>query len=189
MIKKMGDLLIEVLIGLLSAGLVLLVSKPRPGRSILLRPPPTPRPIIVNVDGGVLLPGVYSLPPYSRVNDVVESAGGFTDDASPGSINLAAIVEDGDHIYIPVLNTDPNDNSRGEILTLSESGEIISLININQASLDTLVSLPGIGPVTAEKIIQYRENQLFARIDEIQKVPGIGPATFEAIKDFLSVGE
>jgi competence protein ComEA len=49
--------------------------------------------------------------------------------------------------------------------------------------------LPGIGPVTAEKIIQYRENQLFTRIDEIQKVPGIGPATFDAIKNFLTVGE
>jgi competence protein ComEA len=189
MIKKMGDLLIGVLIGLLTAALILLVSKPRPGRAILLRPPPTPRPIVVNVDGGVLIPGVYSLPPNSRVNDAVASAGGFSEDASLGSVNLAALVEDGDHIYVPIVNTMNNGIGDGEVRTILESGEMISLININQAPLETLVSLPGIGPVTAEKIIQYREDHLFTRIDDIQKVPGIGPATFESIKPYLTVGE
>jgi len=66
---------------------------------------------------------------------------------------------------------------------------MISLVNINQASLEVLIGLPGIGPVTAEKIIDYREDHLFTRIEEIQKVPGIGPATFEQIKIYLSVGE
>jgi len=189
MIKKMGDLLIGVLFGLLSAGLILLVSKPRPGRAILLRPPPTPNPLVVNIDGGVQIPGVYSLPTHSRVNDAVESAGGFTENASPGSVNLAAIVEDGDHIYIPVMDALQDKHNKGEVLTLSETGEIISLVNINQASLEALIDLPGIGPVTAKKIIQFREEQAFTRIEDIQKVPGIGPATFDEIKPYLTVGE
>jgi len=191
MINKWGNIFIGVLFGLLSAGLILLISKPKPGRAILLRPPPTPMPVVINIDGGVQTPGVYALPPHSRILDAVESAGGFSEDASPGSINLAAILEDGDHIYIPILNPGGDEYSGGEgkVLVRSEAGEIISLVNINQASLETLIGLPGIGPVTAEKIILYRENQAFTRIEEIQKVPGVGPATFEQIKSYLTVGE
>lgn len=189
MIKKMGDILIGVLFGLLSAGLILLISKPRPGRGILLRPPPTPNPVVVNIDGGVLIPGVYSLPLHSRVIDAVDSAGGFSENASPGSVNLAAMIEDGDHIYIPVMDPLQDEDKKGEVLTLSETGEIISLVNINQASRELLIDLPGIGPVTAEKIILYRDENTFTRIEDIQKVPGIGPATYERIKPYLTVGE
>jgi competence protein ComEA len=189
MIKRWGDLIIGVLFGLLSAGLILLVSKPRPGRAILLRPPPTLSPIVVDIDGGVLLPGVYALPPHSRVIDAVESAGGFSDNASRGSVNLAAMLNDGDHIYIPSMKIPEDESMQGEVLGLSDEGEIITLVNINQASLEALISLPGIGPVTAEKIIQYREEQIFARIEDIQKVPGIGPATFELIRPYLTVGQ
>lgn len=157
----------------------------------MLRPPPTPMPVVVNVDGGVLNPGVYTLPSRSRIIDAVDSAGGFSEDASPGSINLAALLEDGVHIYIPVVNPDQAQGSTnpGEVQVRSESGLIISLVNINQADRETLISLPGIGPVTAEKIIEFRESQAFTRIEDIQKVPGIGPATFEQIKPYLTVGE
>ena len=191
MISKIKDLLIGVLFGLLSAGLILLVSRPRSGRAILLRPAPTLRPVVVNIDGAVVSPGVYTLPVQSRVVDAVEAAGGLLENASPGSVNLAAELEDGSHIYIPARNPS-NDNSEelaGSVVGVTESGETISLVNINQASLETLIGLPGIGPVTAGKIISYREEQLFTRIEEIQKVPGIGPATFEQIKIYLTVGE
>jgi len=190
MISKIKYLLLGVLFGLLSAGLVLLVSQPRPGRAVLLRPAPTARPVVIDIDGAVLSPGVYTLPVQSRVVDAVEAAGGLTENASAGAVNLAAELEDGSQIYIPAKN--PGNGSSqitGNIIGQSEDGEWISLININQASVDELVSLPGIGPVTAEKIISYREEQLFTRIEEIQKVPGIGPATFDQIKAYLSVGE
>ncbi len=168
-----------------------MISKPKSGRAILLRPPPTPMLVVINIDGGVIAPGVYSFPPHSRVIDAVDSAGGFSEDASPGSINLAAVLEDGAHIYIPVLNPerDQESGSQGEVLVRSESGDIISLVNINQASLESLISLPGIGPVTAEKIIEYRKKHAFTRIADVQKVPGIGPATYEDIKPYLTVGE
>ena len=190
MIQKLSDVLIGVLFGLLSAGLILLVSRPREGQAILLRPPPTPVPLVVNVDGAVRQPGVYTLPLHSRVVDAVERAGGLTEDASPGAINLAAVLEDGSHIYIPARKGDPQvDGGEPGLIGMSPEGELIPLVNINQASLEALVALPGIGPVTAEKIISYRQDQVFTRIEEIQKVPGIGPATFEQIKIFLTVGE
>lgn len=191
MFEKLRDLIIGVLFGLCSAGLILLVSRPKPGQAVLLRPPPTPIPLVINIDGEVEHPGVYTLPVHGRVQDAVEAAGGFTDQASPGSVNLAALLEDGDHIYIPALTTSRvGEESTGvSALGLSTDGKIISLVNINQASLDELVSLPGIGPVTAEKIIIYREEHIFTRIEEIQKVPGIGPATYEQIKLYLTVGE
>ena len=191
MISKIKDLFIGVLFGLLSAGLILLVSKPKPGRAILLRPAPTPHPVVINIDGAVVSPGVYTLPVQSRVVDAVEAAGGLAENASPGSVNLAAELEDGSHIYIPAQNLSLEKSAEfvGSAVGISESGEMISLVNINQASLEMLIGLPGIGPVTAEKIINYREDQIFTRIEEIQKVPGIGPATFEQIKIYLTVGE
>jgi competence protein ComEA len=188
MIKKWGHILIGIFIGLLSAGLILLINKPIPSKAILLRPPPTTLPIVVNIDGGVLKPGVYSLPPGSRVFEVVERAGGFSENASPGSINLAAHLIDGAHVYVPVQDQ-VLDNHTGSVLTMSDTGELIALVNINQAPQEVLINLPGIGPVTAQKIIEYREKQAFTRIEDIQKVPGIGPATFEQIKSYLTVGE
>lgn len=191
MINKLRDLFIGVLFGLFCAGLILLVSRPKPGQAVLLRSPPTAVPLVINIDGAVKYPGVYTLPLHSRIRDAVEAAGGFTGDASPGSVNLAALLEDESHIYIPALIT-TSGQINGEAASaqgLSPEGEVIPLVNINQASLDQLVTLPGIGPVTAEKIIQYREENLFTRIEEIQKVPGIGPATFERIKIYLTLGE
>lgn len=191
MFSRWWDLLIGVLLGLVFAGLILLVSKPKSGTAILLRPPPTRAPVVVNVDGAVLVPGVYSLPVNSRVLDVVESAGGFSEEAQVGSINLAALLEDGSHIFIPFRRnqTETSQDDLSATYGLSDTGEIVQLININQAPVDLLVSLPGIGPVTAEKIIAYREEQAFNKIEDIQKVPGIGPATFENIKGYLTVGE
>ena len=191
MFRKLRDLFIGVLFGLCSAGLVLLISRPNPGQAVLLRPPPTPIPLVINIDGAVENPGVYTLPVHSRVQDAVQAAGGFTEEACPGSVNLAALLEDGSHIYIPALmigESEP-DNLGGSALGLSPEGEIIPLVNINQAGVEELVKLPGIGPVTAEKIILYRQEHLFTKVEEIQKVPGIGPATFEELKAFLTLGE
>jgi competence protein ComEA len=191
MFSKWWNLFIGILIGLLCSGLILLVSRPKPGTSILLRPPPTEAPLVINIDGAVRYPGVYSLPLRSRILDAVESAGGFTENAQAGAINLAAPLEDGGHIFVPFRVNQPGskDDELSTSYGLSDSGEIIPLVNINQASLEVLTSLPGIGPVTAEKIISYREEQPFSKIEEIQKVPGIGPMTYEEIKEYLTVGE
>lgn len=191
MFEKLRDLFIGVLFGLCSAGLILLISRPRPGRALLLRPPPTSVPLVINIDGAVENPGVYTLPFHSRVKDAVEAAGGLTEEASPGSVNLAALLEDGSHIYIPGLTSSVVGGGTlgSSPLGLSPEGDVIPLVNINQAGLEELTSLPGIGPVTAGKIIDYREEHLFTMVEEIQKVPGIGPATYEQIRYYLTLGE
>ena len=110
--------------------------------------------IVVHVDGAVANPGVYDVPTGSRVTDVIGAAGGLTDDADQTKINLAAKVADGSKVYIPKL---------GEALSAStfqgdslKGGSQTNLVNINTASEAELDTLPGIGPVTAQKIIVSR---------------------------------
>lgn len=140
----------------------------------------------VYVAGAVEQPGVYALPPGSRVQDAINLAGGFLPSANVEAINLAAFLKDGEQIYIPEI---------GEMsLTLeARSPEVGSLftrqIDINTATQAELESLPEIGPVTAAEIIAYREQHgAFNSIEEIQNVPGIGAKTFEKIKDLITVG-
>ncbi|MBC8507028.1 MAG: helix-hairpin-helix domain-containing protein [Anaerolineales bacterium] len=183
-----------VLFGLLGAGAVILASSPPRGTSISLLPPPTPAPIMVHITGAVSNPGVYDLPLDSRVQDAIFAAGGFADDAQIDGVNLAAKLQDGDQVQIPTQRTSALPETGSE--SSQNSGEqssgtsTFSIVNINTASQAELETLPGIGPVTAEKIIEYRQTRGgFPRIEEIQKVSGIGPATFEKIKDQITVSE
>ncbi len=185
-----------VVFGFLGAGIIWLSSTPPRGDPIQLLPPPTPAPIQVHVSGAVVKPGVYSLPVNSRVKDAIEAAGGCTEEALTENLNLASPLEDGQKIWVPHPATGTPPEAGGE----SEEGEsragLIPLapssgkININTATLEELETLPGIGPVTAQKIIDFREAEgPFLYIEEIQKVSGIGPATYEKIKDQITVGE
>jgi competence protein ComEA len=142
----------------------------------------------VDVDGAVAVPGVYSLPAGSRVEDAVKAAGGLRDDAYRGAVNLAEILEDGMHLHIPVRIPETNKEDQAEISNNS-AGSPIGIVNINFASQEILESLPGIGPVTAEAIISFRLEHPFSRIEDLQKVTGIGPATYEKLKDRITVGE
>lgn len=184
-----------VLFGLLGAGAVFLASQPPRGTAIELLPPPTQAPMQVHVVGAVRNPGVYALPRQSRVEDAIAAAGGFAENAQPEGLNLAAELQDGVQVEVPVLQPTAapkvvatGSTSEEQPAAESESPEIPEVININTASQELLETLSGIGPVTAEKIIAYREaNGGFALIEEIQKVKGIGPATFEKIKDKICV--
>jgi competence protein ComEA len=167
-----------VLFGLLAAGLILLVVR-LPGRTALrLTPPPTPQPLAVDVSGAVSQPGVYSLPPGSRVGDAVAAAGGLLPEADQQAINQAAQLQDGQKLYVP-------SKQAGQGAVRGSGG---ALIDINHATAEELDQLPGIGPVTAQKIISYRlEHGAFTRIEAIQDVPGIGPETYEQIKNRITV--
>ena len=182
-----------LVIGLLATGLILLVSGPPRGESIKLLPPPTPPPLVVHVVGAVTQPGVYSLPPGSHVQDGVEAAGGLLPEANPQAVNLAALAQDGERIFIPTrVPLAPTSLPGGTPVATNEKNPSPipgGLININTATLEELDSLPGIGPVTAQKIIDYRQNNgLFTRIEDLMDVPDIGPATFAKIKDLVTVG-
>ena len=177
---------------ILGTGVIFLISRPPRGELIVLLPVPTPAPIMVYVQGAVNQPGLYSLPQQSRVNDAILAAGGFSEQADFGSLNLAEILQDGDQVNVAILpNTpanetgiNPSTNSPTQHASLSPT-----IININSATLDELDTLPEIGPKTAQAIIDYRNTYgLFTKIDDILEVSGIGPVTFEKIKDLITIG-
>ncbi len=184
--------------GLLGAAIILLVSSPRRGEAIQLMPPPTLSPFVVHVSGGIVHPGVYQLPRGSRVQDAIQAAGGLLSNADVQPLNLAAPLKDGEKIWVPVLsfsNPEPSSQPRhtanptqGSLQTVQTNSP--ARININTASQAELESLPGIGPVLAQKIITYRQaHGPFGKIEDIVDVPGIGEAIFARIKDLIAVGE
>ncbi len=151
--------------------------------------------VMVHVAGAVVSPGVYAVSEGDRVQDAVEAAGGFASGAASDAVNLARTVQDGEQIFIPTeeqvesgdyastLSSTDTSSSTG-----SNGQSTSSLININTASVDELDTLPGIGPVTAQAIVDEREsNGAFTSIEDIQRVSGIGEKKFEKIKDSICV--
>jgi competence protein ComEA len=173
-----------IIIGvLLGTGILFLVTRPPKGNPITLLPAPTPAPITVFVSGKVNQEGLYVLPVGSRVNDAIQAAGGFLGDANSGVLNLAEILEDGEQIHVPGLNTPEVESP------IQRGTRATELVDINVASLEELDSLPDIGPMTAQDILDYRNaNGPFASIEAIMDVPGIGQGKFDSIKDLITVG-
>ncbi len=190
--KTWSWLVVGILIGLLSAGVILLTSSPPRGTEIILQPLPEPPAMQIHVSGAVQRPGVYLLPQDSRVRDAIEAAGGFSETANIDGINLAAFLADGNQILVPPLSQGAN--SFDVIISPPDSYQTdiqlaVPMVNINTASQTELEALPNIGPVTAQKIIAFREEfGEFSRIEEIKKVSGIGEATFEKFAAYITVG-
>ena len=188
-----------VFFGLMSVGIVFLITRPPRGTPIQLKPPPTPSPYIVHVSGAVAEPGIYSLITGSRIQNAIDAAGGHLPSANLDGINMAAFVEDGDQIWVPhqelMLSTsqpnEPTSSTTPQTNAENEQPPIATLlININTASISELESLPGIGPQKASEIIAYRDgNGPFERIEEIEMVSGIGPVTFKNIKALICVSD
>lgn len=151
--------------------------------------------VICDVSGAVKNPMVVELKKGERIGDAIEAAGGLTAKADISNINRAAVVNDGDKILIPEAGTSPQSDSQtsydpqnspnnGINSTESASGKI----NINSADSATLQQISGIGPVTADKIIEYRKtNGGFTKIEDLKNVNGIGDKTFEKMKDYVTI--
>jgi competence protein ComEA len=143
---------------------------------------PTPRPQRVYVSGAVQQPDVYALPPDSIVKDAILAAGGPADDADLERINLALPVADGQHVHVPKVGEESP-----PIQSPSGPTAAGGTVNINTAGADALESLPGIGPMLAQRIVEYREaHGSFAQIEDIMEVSGIGSGTFEKIRDLIA---
>jgi len=188
--------LVGVMAGFALAGLLLFISRAPAGEPIKLLPAPTKEPIAVHVVGAVPRPGLYEFAEGARVQDAIDAAGGLLASASVDTINLAALLEDGQQLNIPFkAGEEPSTSNSSDDTSLvlpgateaSSSGSSQDLININTASVEELDSLPGIGPTIAQRIIDYRdENGPFQTIEDILNVSGVGPSTFDQIKDLIT---
>jgi competence protein ComEA len=174
------------LFGLFVAALVWVVARNPTGTAVTLRPVPTDKPIVVHITGAVPRPGVYALPKGARVQDGISAAGGFLAEAEKSGINLARPLEDGEQLDIPFV-----EGFSPVVATPVETFQPTSdLIDINTATVDELDTLPGIGPTTAQKIVEYRDtNGPFLSKEDIVNVSGVGPTTYDRIKDLITVGE
>jgi len=136
--------------------------------------------LYVDIKGEIYQPGVYLVSPDDRVIDVIQSAGGFTNDADENQINLAEKVYDEMVIYVP--------NQSDEVTIQLQSSQKEGQINLNRATQSELEGLPGIGAVKAASIIQYREeNGPFGDISELKNISGIGDKTFEQLEEHIYV--
>ena len=136
--------------------------------------------IYVDIKGQVMNPGVYKVEKHSRLFQVIGLAGGITEDADILAYNLSMRLRDEQVIYIPSFNDEY------PMITVIIENDQNGIININTATLQQLDTLPGIGPTTAQSIIDYREeNGEFSTVDDLIEVPGIGEATLNEIREFI----
>ncbi len=138
--------------------------------------------LVVYVVGAVRRPGLYRLPAGSRIADAVFRAGGATRKADPAALNLAAPVADGEQILVPARLPESVAVAQGAPVPGLPSGPI----QLSTATAEQLDALPGVGPATAQKILDYRsEHGAFRSVDELDEVPGIGPARVEQLRGLV----
>ena len=151
----------------------------------LITPSPSPSPtllLVIDVAGRVKRPGVYSLPFNSRAIDAIKAAGGALPGVDLSDINLAQLVVDGEQILVGRIVPSPVTKTNSKSKLPSSTG----IIPINSATAAELDSLPGIGPVIAKRIIDYRmKNGPFTSLDQLRKVSGMGAAKYQGIKSHL----
>ena len=189
-----------VLVCLISIGVIfILVRRPTPEPftiATLVIPTPTPlptstptltpAPLRVYVSGAVRTPDVYILSPGSIVRDAIQAAGGPADDADLDRINLALALYDQQQVYVPRIGEATLAAPLPAPATSDGVTSPSSKVNLNTATVEQLDALPGIGPVIAQRIVDYREiNGPFAAPEEIMDVKGIGQATYEKLKDLI----
>lgn len=154
--------------------------------------------ILIHITGSVKAEGVVILNSGDRIIDAIEAAGGEKEDADLSKLNLAYILQDGEKLYVPSIN-----DTEEKVYVTAENGENVitegagntdkvdgkkETVNINTATKEELMTLPGVGESTAIKIIDYRKsNGKFQKIEDIKNVPGIGDSKFQNMKEKLSV--
>ena len=142
--------------------------------------------VIVHVAGAVRQPGVYRMRPTARVDDAVGRAGGATGRADLSQVNLAAKVEDGRQVLVPEkVRAAPGGSPGTATATATQPGVPL---NLNTATLEQLDELDGIGPATAQSILDYREeNDGFGSVEELGEVPGIGEVRLASLREQVRV--
>jgi competence protein ComEA len=153
--------------------------------------------IVVHVIGEVKKPGVIKLKEGSRIIDAINKCGGQTEEADLSKINLAYVLDDGSQIYIPrvkediqnttIMKTEAGNNVIVNNVTQGDNEKNVK-VNLNTATLEKLMTLPGVGESTAQKILEYRnKNKKFKSVDELKNVSGIGEAKLNTLKEYIYV--
>ena len=138
--------------------------------------------VVVDVVGAVRRPGLYRLAHGSRIADAVTRAGGATSKADLAQINLAAPLADGEQVVVPRRGAGVASTGAGSV----PAGSTSAPVQLSTATLEQLDSLPGVGPVTAQKILDYRQKHgAFQSVDELDAVPGIGPKRLEQLHELV----
>jgi competence protein ComEA len=146
----------------------------------------TSAPVVVSVVGSVARPGLVTLPSGARVAEAVEAAGGLVPPADPASVNLAAIVTDGQQIVVGAPGVSGGGADGG---TSAPGGAAApgGKLNLNTATAAELDALPGVGPVLAQRIVDHRDQGPFTSVDQLDDVPGIGPARAAELAELVTV--
>jgi competence protein ComEA len=141
-----------------------------------------PARVVVHVAGAVRKPGVYRLPAWARLNVAVRRAGGPTPQGDLGAVNLAAKLADGQQVIVPARG--PIAGAGGGSAGTGATGGAGAAVSLSTATLEQLDTLEGVGPVTAQKIIDWRQQHGgFSSVDDLKQISGIGPKRFESLKD------
>ncbi len=151
--------------------------------------PPPPKVLVVHVTGQVTTPGVYEVPEGSRVKDAIRAAAGPKDPADLDALNLAAPVGDGQKIRVPKPGEAfPAEDAAAEATVGGGAGAASGKVDLNQATAAELEELPGVGPVLAQRILEYRRAKgAFKSPRQLMEVSGFGPKRYESLKDLISV--
>lgn len=163
-----------------------LVSKENPVVTVTNVQTESTEQIVVHVCGCVVHPNVYELEMNSRLIDAVKAADGFTENAAMDYINQAQLLLDGQRIYIP----SKEEIEKGFVIedfVLMNQNSTNQRMNINRATKEELMTLPGIGEAKAERIIAYRNEHKFQTIEDIQQIAGVKEAIFSNVKDLITV--
>lgn len=140
---------------------------------------------VIYITGAVMRPGVYRMPPGTRVYQAVEQAGGFTSEADPEAFNMALPLDDGIHIHVPRKSEGHGPPVSGQVGAV---GGGTALIDLNRSDAAALQSLPGIGPKLAQEIIRHREERgRFTSVEDLLSVKGIGEKKFSDIRNLVTV--
>ena len=157
-----------------------------PAPPVAAAKPARPVQVVVDVVGAVRRPGLYRLEQGSRIADAVARAGGATGKADLALVNLAAPLADGEQVVVPKRGA-PGAAGSGGGAAAGGPGVSTGPVHLSTATLDQLDSLPGIGPVTAQKILDYRaKHGAFNSVDELDAVPGIGPSRMDQLRDLVA---
>lgn len=147
---------------------------------------------VIHIVGEVKITGIVEVSKGARIVDVIEQAGGLTEIADISKVNLAYVVKDAQKIYIPSIYDEAEieyiSTENGDNVIINDYEGDKNMVNLNTATQTELEGLSGIGPSTALKIVNYREeNGKFKSIEDIKNVPGIGEAKFNSIKDMIEI--